>query len=327
LIAESDLNDPRVVEPLESGGFGIDAQWSDDFHHAVHAVITGERSGYYEDFGRLSDVAAALQQAFVYAGRYSRHRGRVHGRSPAGMNGGRFVVSIQNHDQIGNRARGERLGHLVPQARVKIAAALLFMSPFVPMIFQGEEWDASSPFLYFTSHEDPDLGDAVRDGRRREFAAFGWDPDEIPDPQDESTWRRSQLRWDELSQPAHRDMLEWYRALIAFRRDIPSLRDGNYHDCVVDFDETSQWLTLRRRDIVLACNLSGRCVELPLGCESSAGGRPRAATQFRAGALSGAGGVTADLRLASNPGVHIGDAVVRLPPESCALVVLAEPAA
>jgi maltooligosyltrehalose trehalohydrolase len=307
LIAESDLNDPRVVEPLESGGFGMDAQWSDDFHHAVHAVITGERAGYYEDFGRFSDIADALQQAFVYSGRYSRHRGRVHGRAPAGISGGRFVVSIQNHDQIGNRARGERLGHLVSPERVKIAAALLFMSPFVPMLFQGEEWGASSPFLYFTSHEDQWLGDAVRDGRRREFAAFGWAPEAIPDPQDESTWRRSQLCWDELSQPAHDDMLGWYRALIALRRDIPSLRDGNYRACGVDFDEASQWLTLRRRDVVLACNLSTQVVEIPLDGGSSP---PR---------------LLAYLRLASTPGVGLCDGRVRLPAESCALFVTSEP--
>jgi maltooligosyltrehalose trehalohydrolase len=306
LIAESDLNDPRIVEPVESGGLGMDAQWSDDFHHAVHAVITGERSGYYEDFGCLADIAAALREAFVYAGRYSRYRGRTHGRSPAGISGSRFVVSIQNHDQIGNRAGGERLGHLVSPERLKIAAALLFMSPFVPMIFQGEEWNASSPFLYFTSYEDPDLGDAVRDGRRREFATFGWDPEDIADPQDESTWRRSQLRWNELSQPAHRDILDWYRALIALRRDVPSLRDGNYQACHVDFDDARQWLMLRRGDVVLACNLSERCAEIPLE------GGPSGAGALR---------VPAYLRIASSPGGELGDGIVRLPGESCAVVL------
>jgi maltooligosyltrehalose trehalohydrolase len=299
LIAESDLNDPQVVEPLESGGFAMDAQWSDDFHHAVHAVLTGERSGYYEDFGRLSDIATALQQAFVYAGRYSRHRGRVHGRAPIGLSGSRFIVSIQNHDQVGNRARGERLGHLVSPERVKIAAALLFTSPFVPMIFQGEEWGASSPFLYFTSHDDASLGDAVRDGRRREFAAFGWDPDQIPDPQDEATWRQSQLRWDELSRPEHRDMLEWYRALITLRRDVPSLRDGDYTACRVTVDESQQWLTVRRRDVVLVCNLSQQAVQIP---------------------LTGVSGV----RLASTPDVAVCDGQVRLPRESCAVIDTAE---
>jgi maltooligosyltrehalose trehalohydrolase len=307
LIAESDLNDPRVVEPLESGGFGMDAQWSDDFHHAVHAAITGERTGYYEDFGRLADIKTALQQAFVYAGRYSRHRGRVHGRAPAGIHGSRFVVSIQNHDQIGNRARGERLGHLVSPERAKIAAALLFASPFVPMIFQGEEWNASTPFLYFTSHEDPQLGDAVRDGRRREFAAFGWDPDAVPDPQDESTWRRSQLRWDELSRPDHREMHDWYRALIALRREIPSLRDGNYEACQVDVDDAAGWLMLRRGDVVLACNLSERCVEIPY--VGAAFRRPTC------------------IRLASNPDVALCDDHIRLPSESCALMVTSESAA
>ena len=166
LIAESDLNDPRVVRAREAGGYGIDAQWSDDFHHALHAVITGERSGYYEDFGTLAHLARALQEAFVYAGTHSPHRQRVHGRPPHDVPGWRFVVAAQNHDQVGNRATGERLSHLVSTSRLKIAAALLLTAPFVPMLFQGEEWGASSPFQYFTAHEDEELG-----GRCRRAAA------------------------------------------------------------------------------------------------------------------------------------------------------------
>src|SRR5581483_2227531 len=169
LIAESDLNDPRLVRAREAGGYGLAAQWSDDFHHAVHALLTGERQGYYEDFGRMADLAAALERAFVYAGRRSAHRGRRHGRTPIGIPAQRFVAFAHNHDQIGNRAQGDRLSHLAGTRRAMIAAALVLTSPFVPLLFQGEEWGASTPFLYFTDHDDPDLARAVSEGRRREF--------------------------------------------------------------------------------------------------------------------------------------------------------------
>ena len=172
LIAESDLNDPRVVRPPELGGYGLGAQWSDDFHHALHAVLTGERAGYYADFGALADLAKALTGAFVYDGRYSRFRDRRHGRPATGLTGHHFLGYLQNHDQIGNRAQGERSSHLLSPGRLKIAAALVLTSPFVPLLFQGEEWGASTPFQYFTDHEDPELGRAVREGRRSEFAGL-----------------------------------------------------------------------------------------------------------------------------------------------------------
>lgn len=182
LIAESNLNDPRVVRPPEIGGYGLDAQWSDDFHHALHTVLTGERDGYYADFGAMADLARALRYAFVYDGRYSVFRRRRHGRPAAGLSGHRFVGYLQNHDQIGNRARGERSDHLMHPGRLKVGVALVFTAPFIPLLFQGEEWGASSPFRYFTDHQDPALGRAVSEGRRQEFAAFGWVPEEVPAP-------------------------------------------------------------------------------------------------------------------------------------------------
>ncbi len=184
LIAESDLNDPRVVTPTEAGGYGIDAQWSDDFHHALHSVLTGERAGYYQDFGTLGDVARALENAFVFDGRHSLYRGRPHGRKPEGLPGWRFLGYLQTHDQVGNRAQGERSSRLMNVGRLKIGAAIVLCAPFIPMLFQGEEFGADTPFQYFTNHEEPELARAVSEGRRKEFAAFGWKVADIPDPQD-----------------------------------------------------------------------------------------------------------------------------------------------
>ena len=221
VVAESDLNDPRLVRPVDAGGFGLDAAWSDDFHHAVHAALTGERDGYYSDFGSLSDIATAWSEGFVYAGRYSAHRDRRHGRRPEGVAPWRFVVALQNHDQVGNRARGDRISHLVGLDRVRAGAALTLLGPAVPLIFQGEEWAASTPFPYFTDHDDPELAEAVRTGRRAEFAAFGWTPEDIPDPQAEETFHSAILNWDELEHPEHADMLSWYRRLLRQRRELP----------------------------------------------------------------------------------------------------------
>ena len=255
LVAESDLNDPRVIRAREAAGYGIDAQWSDDFHHALHAVITGERSGYYEDFGTLAHFATALEEAFVYAGAHSPHRQRIHGRRLHDVPGWRLVVAAQNHDQVGNRATGERLSHLVSIKRLKIAAALLLTAPFVPLLFQGEEWGASTPFQYFTAHEDPALGKQISEGRRKEFAAFGWEPSSVPDPQSLDTFERSRLRWDELASPEHADLLGWHRALIATRRQQPPLRDGKYREVSVTFDEPHGHLSIRRGAVLVACNL------------------------------------------------------------------------
>jgi maltooligosyltrehalose trehalohydrolase len=261
LIAESDLNDPRVVTPTAAGGYGMDAQWSDDFHHALFALLTGDRGGYYADFGSLSDLGKALREAFVVDGQYSVYRDRVHGKPVRGLEGWRFLGYAQTHDQVGNRAKGERLSHLVTAGRVKIAAAMVMTAPFVPMIFQGEEWAASTPFLYFTDHE-PELGKRVSEGRRREFAAFGWDPAEVPDPQDPETFERSKLRWEERVVGAHAEMTAWYRALIALRREMPELTDGNLGAVRVLWSEHEHWLTMERERVTVAFSLAAKPVEV-----------------------------------------------------------------
>ena len=261
LIAESDLNDPRFVRSRDAGGYGLDAAWADEWHHALHATLTGERDGYYEDFGPLPLLAKALRQAWVYDGTYSPHRQRVHGRSPAGLSGNQFVVSTQNHDQVGNRAAGERSSALMSDGRLRIAAALLLTSPFVPLLFQGEEWGASTPFQYFTSHADPELGRVVSEGRRAEFASFGWDEKGagkaggVPDPQDTATFERSRLDWSERDVERHATLLDWYRTLIALRRRVPALTDPRLDRTRTDCDPAAGWLVVRRGTVAVAVNL------------------------------------------------------------------------
>jgi maltooligosyltrehalose trehalohydrolase len=256
LIAESDLNDPRVVARREVGGFGMDAQWSDDFHHALHAVLTGERSGYYGDFGSLEQLATALRRAFVYAGEYAPDRGRRHGRVPSpGIPGYRFLGYLQDHDQVGNRATGERSSHLLDLERLKIAAAIVLTSPFVPMLFMGEEWGASTPFQYFTDHPDAELGAAVSEGRRREFASFGWAPEDVPDPQAVETFERSKLDWAEPNGGHHAELVAWHRHLIRFRRAHPELTDGRLDQVDVEVDEVARRLTIRRGRVTISVDL------------------------------------------------------------------------
>lgn len=256
LIAESDLNDPRVVAPREAGGFGMDAQWSDDFHHALFAVLCpAERQGYYADFGSLGQLAKALERTFVYDGIYSKYRKRNHGKPPDGLSQHRFLGYIQDHDQVGNRARGDRLSQIAGMERAKIAAALVLTSPFVPMLFQGEEWAASSPFQYFADHSDRELAHAVSQGRRREFAAFGWDPASIPDPERRDTFENSKLDWDEVGLSEHAEMLTWHRSLIRLRRTTPSLNDGTPGKTRATCDEEGRWLRMDRGNIAVICNL------------------------------------------------------------------------
>jgi maltooligosyltrehalose trehalohydrolase len=264
LIAESDLNDPRIVRERSAGGYGIDAQWSDDFHHALHTVLTGEREGYYADFGKIGDLARTIKHAYRYAGDYSAFRRRRHGRDPAGLPGNRFLGYLQNHDQIGNRATGERSSMLMQEGRLLIGAAVVMCSPFVPMLFQGEEWAAGTPFQYFTDHEDEELGRAVRDGRRQEFASFGWDPETVPDPQSQETFERSRLDWAEISGDSHARVLEWHRRLIRLRRSRPELLDGRMDRVEVDFDEEAGWFWFRRGSIVVAFNLGRQGHEIRL---------------------------------------------------------------
>ncbi|HVL02834.1 MAG TPA: malto-oligosyltrehalose trehalohydrolase [Acidimicrobiales bacterium] len=265
LIAESDLNDPRVVRTPDCGGYGIDAQWSDDFHHALHTVLTGEGEGYYGDFGSLADLATALEEVWVYAGRWSPTRNRTHGRSPTGLAGWRFLGYLQNHDQVGNRAVGDRISDSLSTGRLKVGAALYLTAPFVPMIFQGEEWGASAPFQYFTSHEDRELGWLVRQGRRAEFAAFGWSADQVPDPQDPSTFERSKLDWSEADQGAHAEMLDWYRTLIGLRRSTAGLADGRMDRVAVRYDEQAGWLVVERGELRVVANLGEAEVKVELG--------------------------------------------------------------
>ena len=260
LIAESDRNDPRLVASTEAGGYGLDAVWSDDFHHAVHAALTGERSGYYVDFGSLDDIAAALARVYVYGRRWSPFRQRHHGRPVGSRPGSRFLAYAQNHDQIGNRAAGERLAALVSPGRAKIAAALTLTGPGLPMLFQGEEWGASTPWQYFTDHQDPELGRAVSEGRRGEFASFGWAPDDVPDPQDAATFERSRLDWDELGDGVHASLLTWHRDLLALRRRVGDLTDGRLDAVRVEASET--WLRMERGSVTVALNIGSSTVDV-----------------------------------------------------------------
>ena len=263
LVAESDLNDPRVVRRRDLGGYELDAQWSDDFHHALHAVVTGERTGYYADFGTLAQLATALRWAFVYSGGYSPFRQRRHGRPIAGLPAKKFLAYLQNHDQVGNRARGERSSMLVEPGLLKVAAALVLLGPSVPMLFAGEEWGASTPFLYFTDHQDPELGRLVSEGRRREFAAFGWAPDDVPDPQSPKTFEQSKLDWDEVGTGVHQELFDWHRRLIALRRSEGALSSGTFDDVHVRYDEDERWLVLSRGELSIVCNFAAEPRRIP----------------------------------------------------------------
>ena len=235
LIAESDLNDSRIIAPSIEGGYGLDAQWSDDFHHALHTLLTAERTGYYEDFGELAHLATALQDGFVYAGRYSAHRRRRHGNSVRHRPPEQLVICAQNHDQIGNRAFGERLSTLVPWAALKVAAAAVLLAPQTPMLFMGEEYGETAPFQYFVDHGDADLNRAVREGRTKEFAAFGWT--EVPDPVDPSAFERSRVQLNAAQDARHKGLLAWYRRLIHLRKTLPAYTTSCSHHEVQRFDE------------------------------------------------------------------------------------------
>ncbi len=218
VIPESDLNDVRVINPRSAGGFGMDAQWNDDFHHALHTLVTGERDGYYRDFGSLHHLAKAFKEGFVYSGQYSRFRRRRHGNSSSGRASQQFIVFSQNHDQVGNRAHGDRLSATASPEQLKLAAAVVLLSPFIPLLFMGEECGEKTPFCYFVDHADKELIEAVRKGRRDEFARFGWEK-EPPDPQAEETFLASRIRIEEESK-TRGSLLEFYRSLIALRKDI-----------------------------------------------------------------------------------------------------------
>ncbi|MYT92411.1 malto-oligosyltrehalose trehalohydrolase [Streptomyces sp. SID8359] len=308
LIAESDLCDPRTTTPRTAGGLGLHAQWNDDFHHALHTALTGESQGYYADFARapLAALAKTVTSVFFHDGTFSSFRGRSHGRpvdvsrSPAH----RFVGYAQTHDQIGNRALGDRLAASLSPGLQACSAALVLTGPFTPMLFMGEEWGARTPWQFFTDHTDPELAEAVRNGRRREFGAHGWAEEEIPDPQDPATRDRSCLDWTEPERGPHARLLAWYRELIALRRALPDLHDPDLASVKVAYDEDARWFAYRRGDVRVAVNLADRPVAIPLGL-----GRHR-----RSG-----GRVLAAWQPVEAPGA---DGVLRLPPESC--VVLAD---
>jgi maltooligosyltrehalose trehalohydrolase len=253
LIGEYDEHDPRAVLPEAAGGWGLDAHWDDDFHHAVHAALTGEHTGYYADFAAPGTLAKVLRQGYALDGGVSRFRGGPHGQPFGDLPRDRLVAYVQSHDQVGNRGAGERLHQLAGLDRAKIAAAILLTSPFVPMLFQGEEWAASTPFCYFAEVESEELRRAIREGRRAEHAAAGW-TGEPPDPTDARTRDASVLRWPELSQPPHGDMLAWYRALIAVRRECPELRDPDPRS--IEVIEPPGGLEIRRGPFTLRVNLS-----------------------------------------------------------------------
>ncbi len=264
LVAESDLNDVRLITPRAAGGFGLDGQWADDVHHALHATLTGERAGYYGDFGSFPVLAKALTGAFVHDGTWSSFRGRKHGRPvPATTPGHRFVAYLQNHDQIGNRATGDRISATLSPGLLKVGAALILTSPFTPMLFMGEEWGARTPWQFFSDH-DGELGEAVRRGRRAEFASHGWATEDVPDPQSLSTFQASKLDWSELTDGSAQDLLAFTRDLIALRRRRPELTDGRRDWVSVSYDEDSRWLVIRRGRVAVACNLSDERQIVPL---------------------------------------------------------------
>jgi malto-oligosyltrehalose trehalohydrolase len=301
LVAESDLNDPRLINTRQAGGHGLTAQWSDDLHHAVFAAVTGERQGYYADFGTLFAVAKTLTRAYFHDGTWSSFRGRSHGRPvdllqvPAY----RFVCFLQDHDQVGNRALGDRIAATLrgdPRCAglLRVAAGLVLTAPFTPMLFMGEEWGADTPWQFFTDHTDPELAAAVSDGRRSEFAAHGWGGAEIPDPQDKETFLRSKLDWMQQNGEPYLSLLSWYQSLLALRRARPELTDPRLDLVRADYDEESRWLLVTRGALRIAANLGAAPAKLPL---------PQGATML----------------LASTPDITLQSGTIQLPPASFAV--------
>jgi malto-oligosyltrehalose trehalohydrolase len=303
LVAESDLNDPRLVTSREAGGYGLTAQWSDDFHHAVHAAVTGERQGYYCDFGSMAALAKTYTKVFFHDGIWSAFRGRTHGRQVDvfRMPAHRFLGYLQDHDQIGNRATGDRIAASLPPGLVKLAAGLVLTGPYTPMLFMGEEWGADTPWQYFTDHIEPWLAKAVAEGRKAEFAEHGWAAADVPDPQDEATFLHSKLDWAQLDHEPYIGILAWYRELIALRRARPELTDPRLDRATADFDEDARWLLVRRGRLRIAANLGTEPARLALG-------------QPGTGVLA-----------ASSPGITIQKDTVTVPAAAFAVVETREP--
>ncbi|MEP7192652.1 MAG: malto-oligosyltrehalose trehalohydrolase [Actinomycetota bacterium] len=299
LIAESDLNDPIMVIDRARGGYGLDGQWDDDVHHALHTLLSGERQGYYSDFGSLSVLAKVLTRAFVHDGTFSSFRGRHHGkpvdteRTP----GYRFVVCLQNHDQVGNRAAGDRLPRITSPGMLKVGATLLLTSPFTPMLWMGEEWAASTPWPFFTSHPEPEMAEATHRGRIEEFADHGWDVGDVVNPQDTAAFTNAKLRWSERDEAVHSEILALYRRLLRLRRDHPDLTDPRLDEVGVDFDENAQWVIVHRGGFDVMANLADHAQALP-----SASG---------------------DVIFGTEPGLHVEGLALTLPARSaCVLQIL-----
>ncbi len=288
LIAESDLNDPRMITPRAEHGQGMTAQWADDIHHAIHTAVSGERQGYYADFGSLATLAMTLRHGFFHAGTYSSFRQRRHGRplDTSAIPASRLLAYTCTHDQVGNRALGDRPSQNLTYGQLAVKAALVLSSPYTAMLFMGEEWGASTPFQFFSSHPEPELARATAEGRKKEFADHGWDADDIPDPQDPQTFQRSKLDWSELDDGDHARLLGIYRNLIALRRNESDLRDPGLDNLVVDHDEADHWIALRRGGLTIACNLGVRPVAVPFTGElvlaSEEASRGEASTELRA---------------------------------------------
>ncbi len=256
LIVESDLNDPRVIRPCEAMGYGMDSQWSDDFHHSLFTLLYTKEPGmgYYDDFGTMADLHKALKHAYVYDGCYSKYRKRKHGRPVEALSAHHFIHFDQNHDQVGNRAQGERLEHLVGLEAAKVALGLVLMAPYVPMLFMGEEWATSSPFLYFADHEEDEMRKLVAEGRKRDFALFGFGGD-VPNPEDRETFERSKLCWEEIGEGKHAEILQWTKKLIRLRRCTPSLNEGGMHHQRVSSDDGKKTIVLQRNEVRIVANL------------------------------------------------------------------------
>ena len=300
LVAESDLNDPRIVTARDGGGYGLTAQWADDPHHAMHALLADETQGYYCDFGSIETLAGAMRSPYHHAGTWSTFRGRTHGRplDRDTIPGSRFVTYLSNHDQVGNRAVGDRLSTYLSPGRLRIGAALLLCSPYVPMLFMGEEWGATPPWQFFTSFTDPSIAAAVKDGRRGEFREHGWADTDVPDPQDPATYERSILDWAEAGKDEHRDLLDWYRRLIALRKSRPELTDPWLRNVHTSYDEERGWLVVRRGDIAIAVNLAQAQQDVPLD------------------------GAVDEVLLASTDIAPAAGTTLRIPPEAVVIVTL-----
>jgi maltooligosyltrehalose trehalohydrolase len=297
LVAESDRNDPRTVTPRGTGdavaGLGLHGQWADDVHHALHVALTGESQGYYADFTDPAALTKTMRSPFFHDGTHSSFRGRRHGRpvDAATVPGWRFVASLQTHDQVGNRARGERLSMLVDDGLLACGAAILLTSPWTPMLFMGEEWGARTPWQFFTDHTDPDIAEATAQGRKAEFGSHGWDERDVPDPQDPGTFRRSRLDWSEPAAEPHARLLQWYRDLVALRRAEPDLHDGRLDRVEVTWSDRR--LAMTRGGLRVLVNLG----DAPWACEASG-----------------------DVVLSWQPGVRVADGSVDVPARSAVLV-------